>query len=409
MSVTDLASLEAQLTSPDFPQNPYPVYTALREADPVHFVHEWGVWVVTTYADCVDILRNPRLFSNRGRFTSFLQQLPKDLQPEVQDMTRHNSEGMLQSDPPDHTRLRRLVQIAFTLKVVANLKPRVEAVINRLIGGIQQEGNQTDLMQSLAFLLPISVICDLLGVPAEDQQLIGRWARDVSSLQATGSVQYDRAKLASETIVEVERYFEALCNERRRRPKDDLISSMIAARDEGNKLTHGELINMCVNLLFAGHETTKALLGNAVYTLSRHSDQLADLNANQGLIEGAVEECLRYESPIQRGWRRIAEDTEYKGRKLRKDQLIYLMIGSANRDPAVFPEPDVFDIRRSDNEHIAFGTGVHFCLGAPLARLEARTALEILYRRLPKLEVVEAGRWAQSIHVRVLESLQVRF
>lgn len=407
MRASDVTAIESLLVSPSFSQDPYPIYAMLRETDPVHFVDAWGAWVVTTYLDCLEIFRDPMRFSNRARFESFLQRLPREAQHEVQDVVRHNSVGMLQSDPPEHTRLRRLVQAAFTPRVVTDLRPRVKEIINALIDRIEDEGRETDLIRSFAFPLPVRIICELLGVPEEDHERIGAWARDISALQATGTPQYERAKLASQKVVEIEGYFQTLGEERRRRPREDLISRLIAVRDEGDRLSQEELINMCVNLVFAGHETTTALIGNAVYTLLTHPDQIEAVRADPSLISGSVEECLRYESAVQRGWRRVARDTTYRGRAMRAGQLVYLMIGAANRDPAGFSDPDRFDIGRSNNRHLAFGSGVHFCIGAPLARLEAATALDLLFQRLPRLEMVDAGPWAASIHIRVLAKLKV--
>jgi cytochrome P450 len=404
MSVLD-RTFDEQLQSPDFIRDPYPTYRALRERSPVYWSEAWGLWVLTRYDDVLTVLRAPQPFSNAGRFARFLDGLPKELQVEVAPLRRHYSEGMIQSDPPDHTRLRNLVRMAFTPRVIEGMRGRVASLVATLLDSV--ESDSFDLVETLTYPLPVMVVSELLGVPVDDRDRFLTWSHNINGLQATGAVDPARARLAAKSMVEFEDYFRQLCAERRARPREDLISLMLAAQQDSDRLTDGELINMCVTFLVAGHETTKLLIGSAVQTLLHHTDQLEDLRRDPSLIPSAIEEVLRYESPIQKGWRLVASDTEVGGKAIRAGQLVFTMFGAANRDPAQFLEPERFDIRRSNNRQIAFGHGVHFCIGAPLARVEGPIAIDHLFRRFPKLGLLPGMEITQSIHFRGPQKLPV--
>ena len=402
------AEIDRALASPGFIADPYPVYRILRETDPVYYSRAWGVWVLTRYNDIVGILRDTQRFSNVGRFATLLDQLPADVQDEVAPLRRHYSAGLIQADPPDHTRLRGLVRNAFSARTIQNMRPRVELIVDDIIDRLHPRG-RFDVIRDLAYPLPVIVISELLGVAAEDREQFLVWSQDLGGLQATGGAKTDHAKRAARAIQEIEDYFHQVCAERRRRPHNDLISQMIAAQESGDKLSNDELINMCVTFLFAGHETTKNLIGNGIWILINHQEQLEELRQVPSLMTTAVEEFLRYESPIQRGWRRVTENVQVGGKHIRAGELVFLMFGSANRDPGQFPEPDRFNIRRADNRHLAFGYGVHFCIGAPLARMESPIAIGTLLRRLPNLRLEHPVEWYESIHVRGPKSLRVAF
>lgn len=397
------------LDSPEFLLDPYPVYKRLRERDPVHWSSAWNVWLLTRYDDIITVLRDPTHYSNVGRFSALLDQLPPDIQAEVAPLRRHYSGGLIQSDPPDHTRLRGLLRQAFTPRVIEAMRDRVQSVVDNLIDRVVGEGRM-DVVHDLAYPLPVIVVGTMLGVGDVDEDQLFKWTHDVGGLQATGGARAENARRATQSMVELEDYFREVVGVRRARPRDDLVSYMIAAQDGGDRLSDDELISNCITLLLAGHESTKNLIATGVLTLLRHRDQLEALRRDPSLLPSTVEECLRYESPIQRGWRIAARDTDVHGRTIRKGHLVYYMFGSANRDSEQFSDPDVFNIGRENNRHLAFGFGIHFCIGAPLARLEGPIAIETVLRRLPNLELLDPTvEWGDSVHVRGPKHLHVGF
>jgi cytochrome P450 len=394
-----------ELESADFLRDPFPTYRAMREQQPVYWSDAWKVWVLTRYDDVVSLLREPNRFSNAGRFARFLDSLPNSVQADVEPLRKHYASGMIQSDPPDHTRLRDLVRLAFTPRVVEGLRGRVEALVGQLLDSVHTD--RFDLVEVLAFPLPLMVISALLGVPATDRDRILVWSHDINDLQATGAAASERARRASQSMVEIEDYFRELCAERRAEPRDDLISTMLTAQQNSDRLTEAEMINMCVTFLIAGHETTKLLLGSAVQLMFAYPAQLQALKDDPGLYPGAIEEVMRYESPIQRGWRLMADEAIIDGHQIHAGHLVFMMFGAANRDPSRFEDPERFDISRGSTRHLAFGYGVHFCIGAPLARLEAPIALNLLFKRFPKLRLLEGSEITPSIHMRGPRTLPV--
>lgn len=409
MAVADRFVLDELLTSHEFFADPYPVYQHLRNEAPIYWSESWNAWVFTRYKDIVGILRDPRRFSNKDRFTTFLGQLPKAVWPEIASLKRHYTVGMLQSDPPDHTRLRGLVNKAFTPRVVEEMAPRIQTIVNNLIDQVQSNGKM-DVIRELAYPLPAIVIAEMLGVPPEDRHQFIHWSDDIAGFQGTGRAKESAVRKGVNAIVALEDYFHRLCTERCKQPKDDLMSLLVAAREQGDKLTEDEMISTCVLLLVAGHETTRNLIGNGTLALLRHPDELQKLQNNPDLIASAIEELLRFDSPLQRGWRRIAEDVEIDGMLLRKGQLAFEMLGAANRDPEVFADPDRLDVTRQGNRHVAFGFGIHFCLGAPLARLEGRIAIRTLIERMPDIKLAtDELEWQQNILIHGLRALPVAF
>jgi cytochrome P450 len=358
----------ASLADPAVLPDPYPVLAALREASP--FTDLDGALVVAgRHADCSAVLRHPNASSERGRSL---------LAPNARRVRDRPS--FLSLDPPDHTRLRRLVSKAFTPRTIARLEPRIRAITAELLGAAAAAG-QLEVVSQLAYPLPVRVISELLGVPVEDHPRFAGWsARLASSLQPgfgtnpeEAQARADAAQTASD---EFAGYFRELIARRRASPSDDLLSQLIRVEDAGQMLTEDELIATCVLLLVAGHETTVGLISNAILALLRHPGQLALLREDPGLAEGAVEETLRFDAPVQltgrvaRGGLPVGEVAAPDG------ALVLLLLAAAGRDPDVFPDPDVFDIRRGAGHHLAFAAGPHFCLGAPLARLEATIALQ---------------------------------
>jgi cytochrome P450 len=400
MSATDI------LFDPFLPEviaDPYPAYHRLRQADPVH-LSPLGFWLLTRYDDCVMVLRDQRFV--REGFERALESVYGIL-TETDRIPR----SMLFRDPPDHTRLRSLVNRAFTPRVVESLRPRIEQIVDGLLDRVQDSGRM-EVIADLAYPLPVTVISEMLGVPESDRDAIKQWSADVArSLDAIGlPIATDlvaRGRAARRALVE---YFRSLIPERRRQPRSDLLSHLIAAEEQGDKLSEGELLSTCVLLYIAGHETTVNLIGNGLLALLRHPGELARLRAEPRLIPSAVEELLRYDGPVQRTARIAGADVEIDGRAISKGAMAVVLVGAANRDPAQFPDPDRLDVARADNRHIAFGFGIHFCLGAPLARLEAQIAFAALLRRAPRLALAtETPEWRDSQVLRGLKALPVTF
>jgi pimeloyl-[acyl-carrier protein] synthase len=388
---------------PEFHANPYPFYRALREKDPVH-QSPLGFWVLTRYDDVVTSLRDQRF--GRDGFAPLLEAI---YGPE--HASGNLPRSMLMRDPPDHTRLRALVNKAFTPRVIEGMRPDIQTIVDRLLD--QVEGTQAmDVIADLAYPLPVTVICEMLGVPLDDHEAIRNWSSDIArSLDAIGLLAdpdiVARGAAARRALTE---YFRRLLPERRAHPKADLLSLLIAAEEQGDKLNEGELLAMCVLLFIAGHETTVNLIGNGILALLRHPDEMIKLRRDPALISLAIEELLRYDSPVQWTARITNTDVEIQGRKIPSDSMIIIAIGSANRDPSHFADPDRLDIARADNRHVAFGFGIHFCLGAPLARVEGQIALGTLLRRMPTLTLqTPTMDWRESSALRGLKGLPVTF
>ena len=386
---------------PGFNADPFPHYHRLREADPVH-QSPLGFWVLTRYEDCVAVLRDQRF--GRAGFEGFLESVYGS--PAGYERLPRS---MLFQDPPDHTRLRALVSRAFTPRVVEGLRPRIQQVVDEIIDRAL-DARSMEVIGDLAYPLPVTVISEMLGVPAGDRESIKGWSADIArSLDAIG-LQVDpdiveRGRVARRAIGD---YFRQLLPERRRHPRSDLLSLLIAAEEQGDKLSEGELLSTCILLYIAGHETTVNLIGNGLLALLRHADQLRRLREEPALAASAVEELLRYDGPVQRTARFTTVDVEIGGRAIDKGAMVVTAIGAANRDPAQFPDPDRLDLGRVDNRHIAFGFGIHFCLGAPLARLEGQVALGTLARRLPALALAtDTVEWRESQVLRGLKALPV--
>ncbi len=387
---------------PEFHANPYPFYRRLREQDPVH-ASPLGAWILTRYDDAVMVLRDPR-FGREGMADLLEARLGYDT-----DVS--HTRDMLFRDPPDHTRLRGLVSRAFTPRVVEAMRPHIQDIVDGLLDRLEA-GHGMDVIEDLAYPLPVTVICEMLGVPIADQNVFKQWSADIArSLDAAilpaDSEVIPRGREARDAL---RAYLRSLIATRRKSPRADLLSALIAVEEEGSKLSEGELVSTCALLLIAGHETTVNLIGNGLLALLQHPDQLRALLDNPALIQTAVEELLRYDGPVQRTGRMATADVEIGGKQIPKGSVVVAAIGAANRDPAQFPDPERLDIARRDNRHIAFGFGIHFCLGAPLARIEGQVAIGTLLRRMPALELVSGTpEWRESSVLRGLKTLPVTF
>jgi cytochrome P450 len=400
--------VEDPLGRAGFLTDPLPILDKLQSHEPLYWSSAWGVWVLTRYDDVVSVLEDPATYSSENRFTTLLDRLPAAVQPRIARLRRHYSYGLIQSDPPTHTRLRRMVRDAFTPRIMAAFRPTVESLANSLIDRFSERGS-ADLMEEFASVLPISVMCELMAVPVQDRQRFVDWDNAISGIQATGVAQVERALAANDAIVAIEDYFLALARERRERPGTDLLSLMLIGHRDIQPMDDGELMAMCVGLLLGGYETTRNLIGNLMLSVLQRPPVVDEIQRNRDLIPSVVEEALRFESPIQRGWRRITRDVEVHGQHLRAGDLLYFMLRAANRDKYRFGDADEFRLDRRPNQHLAFGYGIHFCVGAPLARLEASVALERLTTRLLGLRLTGSVDWLPSVHQRTLARLEVEF
>ncbi len=388
---------------PEFHADPYPFYRRLREQDPVHQT-PMGFWVLTRYEDCVAVLRDQRF--GREEFQQMLSAVYGD-DTEKPALPR----SMLFRDPPDHTRLRGLVSKAFTPRTIEVMRDHIQEIVDRLLGRALAQGGM-DVMEDLAYPLPVTVICEMLGVPVGDHASIRGWSADIArSLDAIGLPSdpsiVGRGRTSRRALAD---YFRALVPERRADPRPDLLSGLLAAEEQGDKLTEPEVIAMCLLLFIAGHETTVNLIGNGLLALLRHPEQLARVQADPALVPNAIEELLRYDSPVQRTARITTTDVELAGHPIAKGAMVVTALGAANRDPAQFADPDRLDVTRRDVRHISFGYGIHFCLGAPLARVEGQIALGTLLHRAPRLTLAEPSpEWRESSVLRGLKRLRVTF
>jgi cytochrome P450 len=402
------SELDDALASPRFSADPYSTYRLLREESPVHWCEPWQQWVITRYDDVLAVNKDARRFSSAGWERKFVSQLPSELQ-RLPHMARHYSTKVLSmTDPPEHTRLRRLVVRSFTPRVLETIRPHIESLAEGLLDRVDSR-KRMDAIADFAYPLPAIVIGELLGAPENAREQFMRWSADIVAFVGTGHPEPERALRTEQTLREFEKFLEPIVRDRRANPRDDLISILASPAEDGEQLTDGELVSTCIVLMFAGHETTANLIGNGLLALFRHPEQLELLKADPKLTERAVEELLRYDSPVQRNRRVAKEDLELRGKTISKGDAVMVFMGSANRDPQKFANPDELDITRSPNPHMAFGYGIHFCVGAALSRIEAPVAIRALLRRFPNARLAPdfQERWRHNITFRGLESLEL--
>ena len=402
--------IEILLTAPSFLANPYPVFARLREEAPVYWSDAWNCWLVTPYEDNLAIFRDPEHFGNGGRFNGIFNNLSAPLREELSALDHHfvRAGGIVHSDPPAHTRLRKLVHMAFTPRVIRDMTGQIDATVAELLDRVQDRG-EMDVIQDLAYPLPATVIARMLGVPVQDIDRFKQWSFYILQFQTTGQATPETLRRSQSALVAMRAYLKQLADGRRAEPRDDLMTALVKAEDDGSRLTEDEMLATCVTLMIAGHETTTNLIANALLTLLRNPDQMEHLRADRSLMPGVIDEALRFESPIQRNRRVVRGDTTFRGTDMREGQVLLQMLGAANRDPRIFPNAETFDITRDPNPHIAFGFGIHFCLGAPLARLEAPSALNAILDRMPGIRLAGGPlQWESSI-MRGLHALAVVF
>ena len=391
--------------NPDFVAHPYDVYAELRATAPVSFFEPTGQWLIARHADVNALLRDRRLgrsYLHLGTHEDFGRQPEPEFQEPFWRVIRA---GMLDVEPPVHTRLRRLVSKAFTPRMVESLRPKIRKIATELAEGLVERGGG-DLIAEVAEPLPVIVIAEMLGIPEADRHLLRPWSADICGmyeLNPTLEAQHAAVRAATEFAA----YLRDLAATRRNAPGDDLISALAQVVDEGDRLTEDELIGTCVLLLNAGHEASVNATGNGWWALFRNPGELERLRADHSLLPTAVEELLRWDTPLQMFERWVLEDITVGGVRIPRGVEVALLFGSANRDEEVFSEPDRLDVGRTDNPHITFGAGIHYCLGAPLARIELVESFGALLRAAPRMEPAETPRWKPNYVIRGLSALHV--
>ncbi len=376
------------LTSSAFIEDPYRTYEELRRKDPVHRMRLVEAWALTRYEDVQDVLIDHKRFTNAERNYDYMQY-----------------RTFLDLDPPDHTRLRGLVSKAFTPRAVRELGPRIQGLVDELLDAVAGK-DRIELISDFAFPLPVIVIAEMLGVPAGDRARFREWSYDIalSVNPLLNSEQIERVQQATEELFD---YFEGIIEQRRQAPQNDLISALLAAEEEGDRLTHEELLSTLVLLLVAGNETTRNLIGNGMLALLKSPAQLQRLRDHPQLLDSAINELLRYDSPVQIDARNAIDDVEIGGKRIAAGQRILAIVGAANRDPKVFANPDELDIGRDEVSHLSFGRGIHYCLGSPLAILEGRIAFTSLLERFSSIRLVSDPVFKEQIVLRGVEALWV--
>ncbi|MFB6715746.1 cytochrome P450 [Streptomyces sp. NPDC056237] len=391
--------------SPAFVADPYPAYATLRAAGRVHYFEPTDQWLVPHHADVSALLRDRRL--GRTYLHRFTHEEFGRTPPPAEHEPFHtlNGQGLLDLEVPDHTRIRRLVSKAFTPRTVEQLVPTVQRLAAGLVDSFVEAGGG-DLLKAVAEPLPVAVIAEMLGIPESERAPLRPWSAAICGMFELNPSD-DTARAAVRASLEFSAYLRELIEERRKNPGTDLISALIAAHDEGERLSEQEMVSTCVLLLNAGHEATVNTTVNGWWTLLRHPEQLAALRADHGLLPTAVEELMRYDTPLQMFERWVLDDIEIDGTVIPRGSEVALLFGSANRDPARFPAPDTLDLSRRENPHITFGAGIHFCLGAPLARVELAASFGELLRRAPNLRLAAEPEWNPGYVIRGLKELRV--
>jgi cytochrome P450 len=402
-----IASVKKAVFSDETLQDPYPAYARLHEEGPLHLVEvgKWAVWSIFSHAECAAIAKDPRLSAKRAK--QMLLPLPISRQSEFSELARMLGLWLIFMDPPEHTRLRKLLNKGFSAAAVEGLRPQGEAIVDQMLKPLKH-GSEVDLMREFANPMPVRIISELLGVPQAQHGTFVNASRAIAVFRGNPNRTVEEARAAQDALIELTEFFRKTVAERRRNKGNDLISLLIDIEEEGEVLTEEELYAQCIALLFAGHETTRNLIGNGMYTLLQNPQQTAELREKPEMIRSAVEELLRYESPVQLTARVLKEDIEVCGQSIRKGWTVQCMLGAANRDPKQFKEPNQLDLKRLNNQHLAFSAGLHFCIGAQLARLEGQIALLNLVQRFPLMKLVgPRPEWASTFGFRGLKSLPV--
>ena len=396
------------ILTPGFLENPYPVYADLCAEAAIHRINLNGPrWALVRYAECFAFLRDPRL-SSAGRIRLLLSRLLPEGDSKFAELERALEAWMLLLDAPEHTRLRKLMNRGFSPAVVDGLRTQVETMVDTILDAAAPAGaRRIDIVRDIAYPLPVRVIAEMLGVPTSQHREFIDWTNAVA-LFLGSPVTNETARAAEAAVLAVTDFFRKVVADRRRHKGSDLISLLIDIEEDGHVLTAEELYAQCVLLLFGGHETTRNLIATGLYTLLKHAEEMADLRANPEIIRTAVEELLRYESPVQYVSRVAKEELEIAGLRIPAGDSVVFLLPAANRDPRKFDDPDRLNLRRVRNDHLAFGAGAHFCIGSQLARLEGQVAILKLLQRFPAMRLAsEPADWVPNFNIRGLKSLMV--
>jgi pimeloyl-[acyl-carrier protein] synthase len=367
------------LVSDQIMVDPYPIYDRLRRAPQPFWSDSWNAWIVSRYEDVSASLRDKDNLSNEQRQDLLFVGLSSAERVALEPLRYYFAQkDVIGSDPPDHVRMRALVQKTFTPRVIASLEPRIRSITEDALRRARDEGSTFDFVAHVAHPVPVTLIAEMLGAPTEDRSLFRRWSADILGFQGTGQTSFAAASVAQASLLEMFAYMTDLVDDRQRHPRDDLITALATAEVEQVSFSRDELLATCNTLLTAGHETTTNLLANLVHLLLANPPAWDHVQADRSLVPSAVEEALRYDAPKQRNFRRVSRTHTFGAATMREGDMVFQLIGAANRDPTAFADADTFDIGRGRSNHLAFGSGIHFCLGAPLARLEGRVVLETL-------------------------------
>lgn len=384
------------------------MYARMHEGGPLHLLDvdgKWAAWAIFSHAECSSVAKDPRLSAKRAQ--QMLSLLPLESQPEFTELARMLNLWLIFMDAPEHTRLRKLLNKGFSPAAVEGLRPQVDAIVDRMLTPLQP-GSEVELMREFANPMPVRIISEMLGVPQELHQTFVEWSRAIAVFRGNPDRTVEQARAAQDALIAMTDFFRKTVAERRRNKGHDLISLLIDIEEDGEVLTEEELYAQCIALLFAGHETTRNLIGNGMYTLLKYPEATAELREKPEMIRSAVEEILRFESPVQFTARVLKEDIEVCGQRIPKRWSILCMLGAANRDPKQFKEPDQLNLKRLNNQHLAFSAGPHFCIGNQLARLEGQISLLSLVQRFPKMKLAgPTPEWAATFGFRGLTSLPV--
>jgi cytochrome P450 len=389
--------LEKYLVSPEFVAHPYTTLRQMREEVPVYWSDSVGGWIITRYDDVMTTFKHTKDYSNEGRLGRAAVHVPPSERQSLQVFEEHyKTKGLLHSDPPDHTRLRKFTVKAFTPSRIEALRPLISQITESLLDKCDRDGGM-EVIGDLASALPVQVLCDLMGVPQSDQPLLRRWADQLLGFQGVNKPSLALLLAAQTAIVEIRAYLREALGERRRHQRDDLLGAFVTTEAEPGGLTEAEIINTCQTLLVAGHETTRSLIGNGLGLLLGEQAQWERLVREPSLVRSAIEEIVRFESPVARQPRLLKHDTVLGEMDLEQGDVLFQMLNAANRDASHFDQPDVFRIDRDPNKHVGFGFGTHFCIGAPLARVEGEIAFSALVRRFPTLTLTDPDlQWDTS-------------
>jgi cytochrome P450 len=406
MSSTQPAPVKKTLFTEGFLQDPYPAYSRFLEEGRIHYLdYGAGNWSVFHYADCVSLLKDTRLSSKRSG--ALLLPLPAERRGEFDELARLLSLWMLFIDAPEHSRLRKLMNKGFSPAVMESLRPQIEAIVDRMLEPLRH-ASEAELMHEIAHPLPVRVIAEMLGIPSTMQDQLVPWSNAIATLLGNPRRTVEQCQSAQQAVLALTQYFRDVAAERRKQRGNDLISLLLEIEEDGEVLTEEELYAQCVMLLFGGHETTRNLIGNGMYALLKHPEELSRLRDHPEMIRTAVEELLRYESPLQYVTRIAKEEMELCDVQLRQGDLIALMLGAANRDPQQFKDPCQLNLSRLNNAHLAFGAGVHFCIGNQLARLEGQVAILRMFQQFPRMRLtVQQLEWVPNFAFRGLKALPV--